>query len=240
MPKKRKITFLLFHFLIIFFLSYAYSQDLRTILENYIQKNGGNELYEGFKNVIIDQYMYSNGVEIKQQSIIIDKKMFYQKSNYPKGDYTICVFNNGYKSWEINERVSSAPYPIDSSKESPYKSQMNVLGPIYDFLENPKKTKVKNISILSSAVVDYQECYVLEVIYNTGFVEKLFISKDRYILLKIKNTMGEVSFSDYRKSEYGLSFPYSTEVRSNMGSFIIEVKSVQVNKEIDEKDFNKL
>ncbi|HEY2350378.1 MAG TPA: hypothetical protein VGH64_15275 [Puia sp.] len=212
--------------------SFSKAQTADEIVNKYVDAIGGKEKLDQIKTVYVTNTTQAMGNEGPSTTQIIDGKAF-------RLDYEI----NGQKStqvytdkggWQINPfmgATTAQPIPEEMYKQS--KGQLYFTGPLYNYAAKGNKVELLGKDGNS---------YKLKIT-NTDSVETMaYIDAESYHLTKITrqtNFMGQsmeltVSFSNFKKTDFGITIPYTTEINYG-GQFSItnNITKIEINKTID-------
>ncbi|MBW3518080.1 hypothetical protein [Flavobacterium sp. NKUCC04_CG] len=223
------------------FLNNGYSQiTLEVVVEKFVANLGATEHLEKLKSVKIKQLVFNANSEIPQTLIIENKESFYQSSLMSNGQYIIAVKRD--KGWMLNPYLSTSKVTdLSIAQQKQFLYQANLLSPLYDYYSKSEDSKkIKKIVLLEKTEkVEWDNCYVIALTYNNDFEEKLYIDSKKFTLRKIKNMIGEVIMSNYKRTD-GINFPmYREFVGANNLKIITEILSININPQIDESIFKK-
>ncbi len=208
------------------------AQTADEIVNKYVDAMGGKDKLEQVKTVSITNTTQAMGNEGPSTTQIINGKAF-------RLDYEI----NGQKStqvytdkggWQINPfmgATTAQPIPEEMYKQS--KGQLYFTGPLYNYAA--KGNKVELVGKEGNA-------YKLKIT-NTDSAETIaYIDATTYYLTKVTrqtNFMGQamelnVSFSNFKKTDFGITIPFTTEINYG-GQFVItnNITKIEFNKTID-------
>ena len=135
----------------------------------------------------------------------------------------------------------TAPEALPAEQAKAGQSQLQIGGPLFDYAAKGNK-----VELLGKEDVAGVSAFKLKVTTKDSIVSTYFIDPNTYYVLKAissANTGGQegetiVTFSDYKKTEFGYVFPMGQQITLPQGiSLNITHKKVEVNKEIDPKVF---
>ncbi|NDC40628.1 MAG: outer membrane lipoprotein-sorting protein, partial [Chitinophagia bacterium] len=139
--------------------------------------------------------------------------------------------------WAFNPfmgQTKAEAMTADDVKEA--QVQLDLQGPLVDY-----KTKGNKIAYLGKDEVDGTECYKLKVTFPTGKMETIYIDATTYFHIKSvekvvadgKEIETTQMLSNYKQLPEGIFVPMSMD----MGMGVMEVKTVVINKDVDENTF---
>jgi hypothetical protein len=143
--------------------------------------------------------------------------------------------------WGINPMSGGGvqELPADAAKQA--KDQLDIAGPLVDYAAKGNKVELKGQEKVGAV-----NAYKLQLTNKEGVASTYFIDPATFYVIKVvrtANMMGQdmdiaMSFSDYKKTDYGFVYPFATDMDLG-GQFSIssKAKKVEVNKTIDPKVF---
>jgi hypothetical protein len=213
--------------------TFVRAQTADEIINKYVDAIGGKDKLGQLKTVVVTNTTQVMGNEGPSTTQIINGKAF-------RLDYEI----NGQKStqvftdkggWQINPFMGATtpqPIPDDVFKQS--KGQVYYPAPpLYNYAAMGNKVELMGKD---------GNAYKLKIT-NTDSVETIaYIDAASYYLTKVTrqtNFMGQsmeltVSFSNFKKTEFGITIPFTTEINYG-GQFAItnNITKIEFNKTID-------
>jgi hypothetical protein len=212
--------------------SFSKAQTADEIVNKYVDAMGGKDKLGQIKTVYVANTTQAMGNEGPSTTQIIDGKAF--RLDYEiNGQKTTQVYTDK-GGWQINPfmgATTAQPIPEEMYKQS--KGQLYFTGPLYNYAA--KGNKVELLGKDGNA-------YKLKIT-NTDSVETIaYIDAATYYLTKITrqtNFMGNsmeltVSFSNFKKTDFGITIPYTTEINYG-GQFSVtnNITKIEFNKTID-------
>ncbi len=219
----------------------AKAQTASEIVDKYIAAVGGKDKIAGIKTLYTEGAFQVMGTESSSITYIISGKGFKNEVDMNGQKIIQCITTNG--GWTINPYLgqkSAQPLPEEVVKQG--KSQLDVGGPLFNYtakgsrLELSGKEDVDNVKNAYKVTLNMADSN--SVVY--------FFDPSTFYIIKSTNKVkangmnAEVStiYSDYKKTAYGFVMPYRTEISPSQGfSIVMELKNVEINKEIDPKIF---
>jgi outer membrane lipoprotein-sorting protein len=207
------------------------AQTADEIINKYVNAMSKDKL-DQLKSAYIVGSVQMMGNETPSTTSILNGKG-YRLEYESQGQKVIQVFTDK-GGWQINPMMGSntpQPLPDEMFKES--RGQIYLTGPLYNYAE--KGNKVELVGKEGNA-------YKLKVINTDSIETVVYIDATTYYLTKLTRTghfMGQpmevtITFSDFKKTDLGTVFPFSTEI--NIGgqfSITTTVNKVELNKPID-------
>jgi hypothetical protein len=228
------VKFCLLGITAIFSSALVVAQTAEEIVSKHIEAIGGKDKISTVKSVYTEGSLSIMGNEAPSKSYLLNGKGYRSELDF-NGQQIVQVFTDK-GGWAINPMgggTDPVPMPDDQYKNG--KGQLNAGGPLYDYQAKGSKVELQGKE---------GELFKLKLTTD-GTEQVLLIDPSTYYITK-QITKGEVqgqqvditsSFSNYKKTDYGLVLPYTTEI--DLGGFTISatVTKVEVNKEIDPKIF---
>jgi hypothetical protein len=208
------------------------AQTADEIIDKYVNAMGGKDKLDQLKSAYVVGTVQMMGNETPSTTSILNGKG-YRLEYESQGQKVVQVFTDK-GGWQINPMMGSTtpqPLPDEMFKES--RGQIYLTGPLYNYAAKGNKVELQGKE---------GNTYKLKVT-NIDSVETIvYIDATTYYLTKLTRTghfMGQtmevtISFSDFKKTDLGTVFPYSTEI--NIGgqfSITTTVNKVELNKPID-------
>ncbi len=208
------------------------AQTVDEIVNKYVDAIGGKDKLDQVKTVYIENNIQVMGNEGLSTTSIVNGKGFRVESDV-NGQKTIQVLtDNG--GWQVNPYMgATTPQPLPEEMYKQSKGQIYATGPLYNYAA--KGNKVELLGKEGNA-------YKLKITNSDSLETIAFVDTSSYYLTKITkstNFMGQtmdltITFSDFRKGDTGIVFPYTTEINYG-GQFSLTntVKKIELNKAID-------
>jgi len=208
------------------------AQTADEIVNKYINAIGGKDKLEQVKTVYMENTVQVMGNEGPSKTSVINGKAFRLESEV-NGQKMIQVFTDK-GGWQVNPFMGAAtPTPLPDELYKQSKGQIDITGPLYNYAAKGNK-----VELLGKE----GNLYKLKVTNKDSVESNWYIDDATYFLVKMTKSgqmMGQsmeitISFSNFKKSDFGITFPFTTEI-SYGGQFNItsNLNKVEVNKTID-------
>ncbi len=208
------------------------AQTADEIVNKYVDAIGGKAKLDQIKSAYITgtTQMMGNGAQSKTS--ILEGKGFRLEYE-ANGQKVIQVFTDK-GGWQINPMMgSTTPQPLPDEMYKGSRGQIFITGPLYNYAAKGNK-----VELVGKEGNDYKL-----KITNTDSVETtVYLDGTTYYLTKLTRTanfMGQamemtIKFSDFKKTDFGVVFPYLTEINIG-GQFTITntLDKIELNKPID-------
>ncbi|HKC34625.1 MAG TPA: hypothetical protein VKB95_01140 [Chitinophagaceae bacterium] len=226
----KKINFL-FLSAALFSINLVQAQTVDEIISKHVEAVGGKEKLSQAKSIYIENSMEVMGSQAPSTEYILEGKGYKSESEFNGAKIVNCYTDKG--GWTLNPMTGAADpqaMPVDVYKAG--KDQIFIEGPLVDYAAKGNK-----VELLGKEENNYK----IKVNDGTTY----YIDANTYYVTKT-TTKGEmmgqpvevvVTFSDYKKTDFGLLYPYAKTV--DLGGFTLGFKrnKVEINKEIDPKVF---
>jgi outer membrane lipoprotein-sorting protein len=216
------------------------AQTADEVISKHISAIGGKEKISKIKSLYMEGAVDIMGNEAPMTSYILNGKGY--KSEMEFNGQKIVNAMNEKGGWMINPMLgSSAPQPLPAEQFNAGKDQMVIGGALLDYQAHGDKAELQGKEKVENA-----DAYKIKLTTNDSDTTTYFIDANTFYLVKVVKVASmagqeaevETSFSDFKKTDYGYTMPYKTQVTLPQGfSLAINFKKVEVNKEIDPKIF---
>lgn len=208
------------------------AQTVDDIINKYVDAIGGKDKLEQVKTVYIENTVQVMGNEGPSTTNIVNGKDYRVESEV-NGQKMIQVLTDK-GGWQVNPYMgATTPQPMPDEVYKQSKGQIDVTGPLYNYAAKGNKVELE---------VKEGNAYKIKITNPDAGETTAYIDTATYYLTKISKTgtmMGQdmeitLSFSDFKKTDFGVVFPYSTEI-SYGGQFSVttSTKKIELNKTID-------
>ena len=228
-------------FLILIFSLTAYTglraQTADDIVNKYLDAVGGKDKIAQVKSIHMENTVEAMGGEGPSTITILNGKGYRIDSEINGSKITQVYTDKG--GWAINPFMggtTAQAIPDDVYKQN--KDRLDAGGPLYNYAAKGYKVTLDGKDA---------GAYKLKVVTGDSVEMELYIDCASYNLVKLTSSasmMGQTmevvtTFSDFKKSDFGLVYPYTTEI-SFGGQFDItsKVKKLEINQEVDPKIFD--
>jgi hypothetical protein len=214
----------------------SYGQNVDQIVSGHIKAIGGAGVLDSIRSIRYETVVHAMGADAASNSTILNGKGARFESDI-NGVKIIQVFTDK-SGWSVNPMSGQDKAQImDKRVIEAGRDQIDIGGPLYLY-------KQKGNSIILKDEND--SLYILAVTMGNGTKRLVFLSRKSSLIVKTVQTiytMGknmEITklYENYQKAENGYIYPEKeTDWYENQFAIITEVKSVQINPEVDEKIF---
>lgn len=217
----------------------AQAQTAEEIVSKHVAAIGGMDKLKGIKSIYLESTADVMGNEMSTATTILNGKGYKTEGEVMGNKMVQVVTDNG--GWTISPMAGDGAQPLPADAAKLAKDQLDIVGPLVDYAAKGNKIELKGQEKVGAA-----NAYKLQVTNKEGVSSTYFIDPATYYILKVvrtANMMGQdmdvtVSYSDYKKSDYGFVFPHTTETDMG-GQFAITAKvtKLEINKPVDPKVF---
>ena len=213
-------------------ISGARAQTADEIVNKYIDAIGGKAKLSQIKSAYILGTTQMMGNNAQSTTSILEGKGFRLEYE-AAGQKVIQVFTDK-GGWQVNPMMgSTTPQPLPEEMYKGSRGQIFITGPLYNYAEKGNK-----VELVGKEGNDYK----LKVSNQDSVETMLYIDGTSYYLTKLTrsmNFMGQsmdmtITFSNFKKTDFGVVFPYLTEINIG-GQFSITntLDKIEINKPID-------
>ena len=213
----------------------AKAQTADEIIDKHIKAIGGHDAWAKINSVKMNCSVSANGTEIPVTVTTLNHKG--QRMEFNIGDmscYMVITPKEGWAYYPIQGQTKPEAMTEEQVKQS--QDGLDITGSLYDY-----KQKGNKVTYLGKDNIEGTDCYKLKVNQASGKEETIYIDATTYYqvrsVMKVKangkETEGITNYGNYQKLPEGIVYPMSIE----SGNGPLAVKSVEVNKPVDESIF---
>jgi hypothetical protein len=229
----KKIKSLLFAASLLMF-SVVQAQTVDEIINKHIDAMGGKEKLSQVKSLYTENSLEVMGNQSSSTVYMLEGKGYKSESEINGMKVINCYTDKG--GWSVNPFAGSSdaqPMPDDAYKAG--KDQIYIGGSLVDYAAKGNKAE-----LTGKESGNYKLKVTNGSAETTYFIDELtyYITKT---LIKAE-VMGQsveivTTFSDYKKTDFGITIPYTRTVDYGGFSLSFKATKVEINKEIDPKIF---
>lgn len=243
----KKTTLIAFAFLLIGNLS-AQKITADEIIDNYLENTGGKDNWRALKGMKMIAITNQGGMDLPFEIVTLADGRTYTKFSFQGTDFYQNVFD-GENLWGMNFQNMKAE---KSNEETTYNFKLNLNDFPDSFLDY--KDKGYTVELMGTEVIDGTETYKIKLVkepIRVSYTEMedvtfFYFHMEDFIPIaqdsEVKQgpqagSIGRTTQSDYDEVD-GLYFPFTISQGIKDGpSFPIEIKSIELNPEVDESVF---
>jgi outer membrane lipoprotein-sorting protein len=212
------------------------AQSADEIINKYVDALGGKAKLEQIKSAYIlgTTQVMGNGAQSKTS--ILEGKGF--RLEYEANGQKVIQVYTDKGGWQINPMMgSTTPQPLPEEMYKGSRGQIFITGPLYNYAAKGNK-----VELLGKEGNEYK----LKITNVDSVETTVYIDGTTYYLDKLTrsaNFMGQtmemtINFSNFKKTDFGVVFPFSTEINIG-GQFTITntLDKIELNKPIDPSIF---
>lgn len=219
------------------------AQTVDDIINKHIEAIGGKEKISGLKSMVVESEMDIMGTAAPTVTTTVYGKAQLSEINY-NGQKIVNCFTADKGGWSMNPlmgQASAEPMPDDQVKAS--RPQLEPGGSLYNYAANGFKAE-----LAGQEDINGKKAYKVVLTSKEGASFVHYIDPTSYYIVRTvaKISVGGnpveqgINFSDYKKTDFGVALPYTYSIELPNGMTLsVNVKKVEVNKEIDPKIFDK-
>jgi hypothetical protein len=214
------------------------AQTADEIVTKHIDALGGKAKLSQVTSVYTESTMDVMGNEASAKTTLLVGKGYRNESDFNGQQIINVITDKG--GWAVNP-FGGSPEPAAIPDEM-YKSGKDqiFIAPLYDYAARGGK-----VELLGKEKVGATEAFKIKYTNKDNAETTFYIDPTSYFItraLRKSNAMGQdititTDFSDYKKTDAGLYYPYTTNL--DMGQFALKMstKKVEVNKAVDPSIF---
>jgi outer membrane lipoprotein-sorting protein len=217
------------------------AQTADEIVNKHIEALGGKDKLAGIKTVYTEYDLDVMGQQVAGATWLVNGKAYKNEVSFGGQKIVQCFTDQG--GWGINPmmgQTGAEALPEDQVKAG--KAQLDAGGPLFNYA-----TKGNTVELVGKeAVGATAQAFKLKLKTRDSVESFFWIDPATYYIIKstVKtNAQGNeiettISFSNYKKTDYGFVMPTTTEISMSQGLVLnINSKKTEINKEIDMKMF---
>ena len=216
---------------------FTYAQNADSIINKHIAAIGGKDKLASISSMYMETNSEVMGNDNAAKITIVNGKGYKMETEFNGQPIVQCITDKG--GWAINPMGgSSDPQALSDDQYTMMKDHLNVGGPFSGYPGNGNKAEY--LGMEKAGDVNAYKIKITEP-DSLSFID--YIDPNTYYVLKTVMDMGgqqtSISFSDYKKTDFGYIMPYSLETTLPQGFTITStVTKVAFNQPVDPKIFD--
>ncbi|HEX8357358.1 MAG TPA: hypothetical protein VF610_08110 [Segetibacter sp.] len=215
--------------------AFANAQTADEVIAKSIAAIGGKEKLKQITSIYMESGTEVMGSEGATKTTILNGKGYKNESEFNGQQVVQVVTDNG--GWMINPFAGSdAPTALPDEQFKAGRDQIYVGSPFLDYAAHGAK-----VELLGQEKIGEVNAYKIKYTNKDAVETTYYVDPSTYYIaraVKKGNAMGQevtitMNFSNYQKTDFGVSLPYTTDI--DMGQFALKMntKKVEVNKAVD-------
>ena len=210
----------------------ANAQTADEIVAKNLTAIGGKEAISQVKSISMESTMQVMGNDAPSTTVVMNGVGFKSETEINGSKMVRCY--NATGGWTVNPMAGvTDPTPMPDDEYNEGRDQIYVGGALYDYASKGGKVELlgKDAGVYKIKLTTKEK---VETVYAIDATTYLIKSVTRKSKLQDQDVDVTTTFSDYRKTDLGLVFPYAMNVDFG-GQFALDitVKKVDLNKTID-------
>lgn len=216
------------------------AQTVDEIIAKHTEAMGGKEKLAALKSIYMETVaVMQNGNEASSKIWKVHNQLMRREFNFGMGTVTMVLTDK--EGWSSNPRSGGKFEPLPPEAVQSQQSELDCAGPLVDYAAKGHKAE-----LLPKEDVNGTSCHVVKLTLKSGRDITYYLDPASYYIIRTKTKGGGgmrrggnpdaetvVEYSDYRKTEEGYVFPYTTAI-AGMGASS-NVEKIEVNKPVDAK-----
>jgi hypothetical protein len=215
--------------------SFVNGQSADDIIAKHIDAIGGKDKLSQITSIYIENKTEVMGNESDSKTTILNGKGYKNEMNFNGQQIVQVITDKG--GWSINPfsgGTAAESIPADQYKSS--EDQVYLPDPLFNYALHGAKVELEG-----QEKVDSINAYKIKYTNKDSAETTFYIDPTNWYIIRAltkgdvqgQETTFTISFSDMRKTDFGILIPYNTKI--DMGQFALQVTAtkVEINKDID-------
>lgn len=243
----KNIVLLVVFILGIVFMQFAQAQSVDDIINKYIDTKGGKEKLNAIKSVYMKGSREMMGTEVLVKVTIVQGKLF--RNDFEFGGTTGFTIVTPTQGWSFIPMRSQNSDPIAAEKLKTMQTQLDIAGPLVDYLVKGNKAELQGKEIIDAAKdgIGGKEAHKIKMTLNTGKEIIFFIDAKTNLLIQSRQMSAAIgnnapqemitNYSDYKSTD-GIMFPHTiANPEGGLTGGSTTFDTIILNKTIDESQY---
>ena len=224
----------------VFSIAFVQAQTADEIIAKHLDAIGGKDKLSQVNSLYIESGTEVMGNEMETKTTIVNGKGYRNESDF-NGQKLIQVMTDK-GGWAINPFAgSSDPAPIPEDQFKMGQDQIYIAGGLADYAAHGGKVELvgqEKVGDINAYKIKYTNKDSGEVLYYIDPTTYQTIQAVRKGSAMGQDVTITASFSNYQKTDAGISIPYTTNIDMGQFALKVNVKKVEVNKTVDPTIFD--
>ncbi|MEP7110217.1 MAG: hypothetical protein ABI760_19635 [Ferruginibacter sp.] len=218
----------------------AKAQTADEIISKYLDAIGGKEKLSQITSIYIESGTEVMGNESATKTTVLSGKGYKNESDFNGQMLVQVVTDKG--GWTINPFAgSSDPMPLPDDQFKATEDQVYVLSPLFNYAEHGAK-----VELSGQEKVGEVNAYKIKYTNKDNMEATFYIDPSTYYIIQAVRkgyAMGQevtitINFSNFQKTDFGTTIPFTTNIDMGQFALKINVKKVEINKTVDPAIFD--
>lgn len=217
------------------------AQTVDEVIAGHVQALGGKAKIAALQSVYMEGVsVMQNGTEVSTKTWKVQDKLMRREIDFGMGSMTSILTDK--EGWSSNPRSGGAFEAMPAEMVERQKSEMDIAGPLVDYA-----AKGHRAELMGKEDVNGSPCHIVKLTLKSGRDITYYIDQKTNHILRTKTKGGGgmrgggrnpdaemvTDYSDYRKTDDGFVFPFTTTI-VGMGASM-NMEKIEVNKPVDPK-----
>lgn len=213
----------------------SFAQTADEIIGKYIDAMGGKDKIGSIKSIYMETSSQVMGNEAPGTTTILNGVGLKTEMEFNGSKVVQCLTDKG--GWATNPMSGNTPEAMPEEQYKASKGQLQVGGELFDYAAKGSKVELQGKD---------GNLFKIKLTSKDSTESTYYIDPSTYLISKMTKSgvvMGQQveivsTFSDYKKTDYGYTIPYTTQVDlGSMFSITSTVNKIEFNKPVDPKIF---